>query len=117
MKRRIFSMIMAVFLIISLVSVGAVTAYADEIYNSLTLYPTKCRVGRTVDVPVYAYTQDPFACMVLQPDYDKTTLELVDVVCDIAGVNFLFNGDPDNPQFIWYNTENVRLKEGSRYFT
>lgn len=116
MKRRIFSMILALCLIISLASVGAVTAYADEYDNILHIRPRKVRIGSTVDVPVQFFNKDAFACMVLQIDYDQTALELVDVICSIADGTFLYNGDPSNPQFIWYNAEDVKVMDGSEIF-
>lgn len=110
MKRRIFSMIMAVCLIISLASVGAVTAYADEYENVFYINHERARIGTTVNVPVSASNADEFACLTFKVDYDLSALELMDVTCNIPSGNFLYNGDPSNPQFIWYNTENTSFE-------
>lgn len=117
MKKRILSLLMAVCLMTTLVSVFAVSASAEEITNHLYMHPAKAKPGETIEIPVYASTNDDFACLTFTPDYDHTALELTGVECSISTGSFLYNGSNINPKFIWYNPQNVTLPQGTALFT
>lgn len=116
MRKRFMSMILAVCLIVSLCGVGAVTASATDYENSVSINYERAKIGSSVNIPVSIYGSDQFACLKFDVDYDFSTLELTDVTCNIPGGNFLYNGDPSNAQFIWYNTENTSFQQISPLF-
>lgn len=116
MRKRFMSMILAVCLIVSLCSVGAVTASANYYESSVSINYERARIGTSVNVPVSIHGSDNFACLKFKVDYDYSSLELADVICNIPGGNFLYNGDPSNAQFIWYNTENTSFEQISPLF-
>ncbi len=107
MKKRILSMLMAICLVTTLVSVCAVSASAEEGTNFMFMNPTKAKAGETIEVPIYAsITGDGIACIAFTPEYDHTALELMEIQCGLNGGSFLYNFDPANPKCIWYNTQN-----------
>lgn len=116
MKKRILSLLMAVCLITTMVSICSVSASATST-NRIYTQNVKAKAGETVEVVFYASTTDQFACLTFTPDYEHTALELVDIECGISAGSFLYNGNPTNPKFLWYNTENVELPQGMPLFT
>lgn len=116
MKKRILSVVMALCLMTTLFSVFSVSASA-ETTNHFFTNNVRAKAGDTVEVAFCASTTDDFACLTFAPDFDYTALELLNVECSITGGNFLYNGNPTNPKFIWYNTENISLEQGMPIFT
>ena len=107
MKKRILSLLMAVCLITTLVSVCSVSAFAAENgENYIYVRGNKAKPGEMLEVPISADLSDGVACLTFTPTYDHSALELVSVENKIDTGSFLFNEDPTNPKFIWYNTEN-----------
>ncbi|MBR5233802.1 MAG: hypothetical protein IKW03_06300 [Clostridia bacterium] len=116
MKKRILSLLMAVCLMATLVSVCSVSAFAAST-NRIYTQNLKAKAGETIEVSFYASTSDQFACLTFTPDFDYTALELVNVECGITAGSFLYNENSTNPKFIWYNIENVELPQGTPLFT
>lgn len=106
MKKRILSLLMAVCLMTTLVSVCSVSASAAEPSNYLYIRDAKAKPGEMLEVNIEAVFNDGVACLTFEPIYDHTALELVSVVNNIGKGSFLFNEDINNPKFIWYDVEN-----------
>lgn len=117
MKKRILSLLMAVCLMTTLVSVCSVSASAEEATNYVYIRGGKAKPGETVEVTVETVISDGVACLTFSPNYDHTALELVSVNNNISVGSFLYNEDSTNPKFIWYNTENSDAFSGSAAFT
>ena len=105
MKKRILSLLMAVCLMTTLVSVCSVSASAAEGDVYVYAYNAKAKAGEMVEIPFYINSGE-FACLTFTPDYDFTALELVNVECGMQGGSFIYNENPTNPKFIWYNIQN-----------
>lgn len=116
MKKRFLSLFMAICLVTSLIGICSVSAYAEST-NHIYAHNAKAKAGDTVEIPFYATTTDSVACLTFAPDFDYTALELVSVECSISSGSFLYNENPTNPKFIWYNTEDVSLPQGEALFT
>ncbi len=116
MKKRILSMLMAICLVTTLVSVCAVSASAAET-NYVNIRSGKAKPGEMVEIEVHFSSTDEFACLTFSPDYDHTALELIDVMCSISTGSFLYNQDTTNPKFIWYNPQNVGVPQENAVFT
>jgi len=107
MKKRILSLLMAVCLMTTLVSVCSVSvSAADDGLNHIYVRGGKAKPGEMLEVQVSADLSDGVACLTFTPTYDHTALELVAVENQIETGSFLYNEDPTNPKFIWYNTQN-----------
>ena len=116
MKKRILSLLMAVCLMTTLVSVCSVSASAEEATNYIYIRGAKAKPGEMLEVNVEAVFPVGVACMTFSPTYDHTALELVSVENNINEGSFLYNEDSTNPKFIWYNVQN-RDFSGSVIFT
>jgi len=107
MKKRILSLLMAVCLMTTLVSVCSISASAAEDgLNHVYVRGNKAKPGEMLEVPISADFSDGVACLTFTPTYDHSALELVAVENELGIGSFLYNEDPANPKFIWYNTEN-----------
>jgi len=116
MMKRILSVFMTICLMATFVSVCSVYASAEST-NHFYTNNARAKAGDTIEVAFCASTTDDFACLTFTPDFDYTALELLNVECSISGGSFLYNGNPTNPKFIWYNTENITLNQGVPIFT
>ena len=116
MKKRILSLLMAVCLMTTLVSVCSISASAEEATNYVYIRGGKAKPGEMVEVTVETVFSDGVACLTFSPTYDHTALELVSVNNNMSVGSFLYNEDSTNPKFIWYNTENTSFS-GCAAFT
>ncbi len=106
MKKRLLSLLMAVCLMTTLVSVFSVSASAEGATNYIYVREGKAKPGETFEVNVEAVFNDGIACLTFAPIYDHTVLELVSVENHISSGSFLYNEDTTNPKFIWYDVQN-----------
>ncbi len=109
MKKRILSLLMAVCLMTTLVSVCSVSASAAEGDVYVYAYNARAKAGETVEIPFYINSDAEFACLTFTPDFDFTALELVNVECGMPVGSFIYNENPTNPKFIWYHPQNVAV--------
>lgn len=116
MKKRILSLLMAVCLMTTLVSVCSVSASAAESENYIYIRGAKAKPGEMVEVNIEAVFSKGVACLTFSPTYDHTALELVSVIDNTGVGNFLYNENSTNPKFIWYDIEN-RDFSGTAIFT
>lgn len=117
MKKRILSMLMAICLITTLVSVCGVSASAAECTDYMFLNSTKAKIGETVEITVCPSTQNGLACLTFVPDYDHSAFELMGIECSEQSGNFIYNENPTNPKFIWYNVNDCAFTQGMPLFT
>lgn len=117
MKRRILSILMAICLVITLISVCSVYVSAvEESNNALFLSSTAITEEEYFEIIVTSNIEDGIAAMAFTPDFDFSAFELTEVECLISEGSFLYNEDPLNPKFLWYNTSNVTFEQGTELF-
>lgn len=116
MKKKILSLIMALCLVSTcMLSMGISASAASRSY--IMISNEECKMGETVDVTVYSGIASEYACLVLSPEYNHDVMELVDVVSNIENGTFLYNEDPTNPKFIWYDIQNNQFSTDEVIFT
>lgn len=116
MKKKILSLIMAVCLVTTCMLSMGISASAAN-FNYIMTSSEECKMGDTVDVVVYSGSVTEYACLVLSPEFNHDVMELVDVVSNIENGTFLYNEDPDNPKFIWYDIQNNQFDRDEVLFT
>lgn len=117
MKNKIVSLLTVFCMVASVMTLFSVSALAEEPTNIFFTQNVKAQAGDTVVFEFCASTTDQFACLTFTPEFDYTVLQLQSVNCSITNGNFLYNENPLNPKFIWYNTQNVELPLGEPIFT
>lgn len=114
MKKKFLSIIMAICLLTTLISVFSVSASAAEpsyVYVDFA----KCRAGSTVDIPVRISTNwnGNIACLIFSPEYDHSIMTLKSITCNIEGGTFLYNENEETPKFVWYDVQNHSFESNS----
>ncbi len=111
MKKKILLVILSVCMILS--AFGAISVSAAEETETDTTYDGELavegrsgKIGESVEITVRASSSFDAACLVFTVDYDTSIFTLQDVVCSVDEGTFVYNENPANPKFIWYNTGN-----------